>query len=116
MIVILKSNINQASPEYLEVMEFLKAKPGIRTRVHKEVGALQTLIEIYLIGNTSALDKTEIESLPGVERVVRISEEYRIRQPQRVRRAVRSRHTGACGAHHACAQRTRASMHTHGRV
>ncbi len=78
MIVILKSDISQASPQYLEVMEFLKAKPGIRTRVHKEVGALQTLIEIYLIGNTSTLDKTEIESLPGVERVVRISEEYRI--------------------------------------
>ncbi|MEE8634788.1 MAG: hypothetical protein V3T12_02130, partial [Acidiferrobacterales bacterium] len=35
-------------------------------------------IEVYLIGNTAALDKGEIEALPGVERVVRISEEYRI--------------------------------------
>ena len=78
MIVILKSDVTEASSQYREVTEFLKAKPGIRTRVHKEVGALQTLIEIYLIGNTSALDKTEIESLPGVERVVRVSEEYRI--------------------------------------
>ncbi|MDH5512258.1 MAG: 3-deoxy-7-phosphoheptulonate synthase, partial [Gammaproteobacteria bacterium] len=37
-----------------------------------------TLTETYLIGDTMSLDKAEIESLPGVERVVRISEEYRI--------------------------------------
>ncbi|MDX1489343.1 MAG: hypothetical protein R3268_14130 [Acidiferrobacterales bacterium] len=78
MIVILKSDVNDSSPEYQDIMAFLKTRPGITPRVHKEVGALQTLIEIYLIGNTSALDKTEIESLPGVERVVRVSEEYRI--------------------------------------
>jgi 3-deoxy-7-phosphoheptulonate synthase len=78
MIVILKSDVNEGSAEYQEITAFLKTRPGITTRVHKEVGALQTLIEIYLIGNTSALDKTEIESLPGVERVVRVSEEYRI--------------------------------------
>lgn len=78
MIVILKSDVNEASPRYRQVLEFLKAKPNVLTRVHKEVGALQTLIEIYLIGDTAALDKAEIESLEGVERVVRVSEEYRI--------------------------------------
>jgi 3-deoxy-7-phosphoheptulonate synthase len=78
MIVILKSDIDERSPEFRQVLEFLRAKPKISTRVHKEIGALQTLIEIYLIGDTAALDKTEIESLAGVERVVRISEEYRI--------------------------------------
>lgn len=78
MIVILQSNIAQGSPEYRQIIDFLNAKPNVTTRVHREVGASQTLTEIYLIGDTSGLDKAEIESLAGVERVVRISEEYRI--------------------------------------
>lgn len=78
MIVILQSDITQSSPEFRQVVDFLNTKPDITTRVHQEVGTRQTLTEIYLIGDTSGLDKTEIESLPGVERVVRVSEEYRI--------------------------------------
>ena len=72
MIVILQSNIVQGSPEYRQIVDFLNGKPNITTRVHREVGASQTLTEIYLIGDTLGLDKTEIESLAGVERVVRI--------------------------------------------
>ena len=78
MIVILKSDIGDNSPEYRQVLDYLAHKPNIKTRVHQEVGAKQTLTEIYLIGDTASLDKTEIESLAGVDRVVRISEEYRI--------------------------------------
>ncbi len=78
MIVILKSDVGANSAEFRQVMEFLTAKPNITTRLHQEVGAQQTLTEIYLIGDTAALDKAEIESLPSVERVVRVSEEYRI--------------------------------------
>ena len=78
MIVILKSDIGDKSPEYRQVLDYLAHKPNIKTRVHQEVGAKQTLTEIYLIGDTAALDKTEIESLAGVDRVVRVSEEYRI--------------------------------------
>ena len=78
MIVILRSNIDEGSRGFQQVMDYLSERPGIKTRLHREVGALQTLIEIYLIGDTKALDKEEIESLAGVERVVRVSEEYRI--------------------------------------
>ncbi|HUW98983.1 MAG TPA: hypothetical protein VMV40_09120 [Acidiferrobacter sp.] len=78
MIVVLKSHVTKASPEFRELMEYLTQKPGITTRIHEEVGALVTLTEIYLIGDTSGLDKVEFETLPGVERVVRIEEEYRI--------------------------------------
>jgi len=78
MIVILKSDTGDSSPEYRQIMEFLANKPNITTRVHHEVGTLQTVTEIYLIGDTASLDKAEIESLPGVDRVVRVSEEYRI--------------------------------------
>lgn len=78
MIIILHPAITQEGAEYRELMAFLANKPGITTRVHQEIGAQQTLTEVYLIGDTASLDKAEIETLPGVERVVRISEEYRI--------------------------------------
>ena len=78
MIVILKADLTEKMPEYQQVLDYLAHKPNIKTRVHQEIGTLQTLTEIYLIGDTASLDKTEIESLAGVDRVVRISEEYRI--------------------------------------
>ena len=78
MIVILKPNITSEHDEFRQVVEYLAHKPNIRTRVHQEVGTQQTLTEIYLIGDTASLDKTEVESLAGVDRVVRVSEEYRI--------------------------------------
>ncbi|MBI3897962.1 MAG: 3-deoxy-7-phosphoheptulonate synthase [Gammaproteobacteria bacterium] len=78
MILILKSETDTRSPEYQQILDYLANKPGIKTRVHQEIGRLQTLTEIYLIGDTASLDKTEIESLAGVERVVRVSQEYRI--------------------------------------
>ncbi|MHB8253898.1 MAG: 3-deoxy-7-phosphoheptulonate synthase [Acidiferrobacter sp.] len=78
MIVVLKSHVTKASPAFRELMEFLNQKPGISVRVHEEVGALMTLTEVYLIGDTSGFDMAEIETLPGVERVVRIEEEYRV--------------------------------------
>ena len=78
MIVILKADLTEKTPEYRQVLDYLTHKPNIKTRVHQEIGTLQTLTEIYLIGDTASLDKTEIESLPGVDRVVRVSEEYRI--------------------------------------
>ncbi len=78
MIVILKADLTEKTPEYRQILDYLAHKPNIRTRVHQEIGAQQTLTEIYLIGDTASLDKAEIESLPGVDRVVRVSEEYRI--------------------------------------
>jgi 3-deoxy-7-phosphoheptulonate synthase len=78
MIVILKADVNEQSPEFRQILDYLANKPNIRTRLHQEIGSIRTLTEIYLIGDTMSLDRAEIESLPGVERVVRISEEYRI--------------------------------------
>ena len=78
MIVILRPGTKEDSVDFRQVVEYLENKPNISLRVHREVGALRTLIEIYLIGDTAGLDKLEIESLSGVERVVRILDEYRI--------------------------------------
>ncbi|MDH3899729.1 MAG: 3-deoxy-7-phosphoheptulonate synthase, partial [Gammaproteobacteria bacterium] len=46
--------------------------------IHDEIGAQQTLTEVYLVGDTATLQIEDMESLPCVERVVRVSEEYRI--------------------------------------
>jgi len=78
MIIILQPHATPQSVEYRQLMDYLTNRPNIQTRVHQEVGALQTLTEIYLIGDTASLDQAEIEHQPGVERVVRVSEDYRI--------------------------------------
>jgi 3-deoxy-7-phosphoheptulonate synthase len=78
MIVILKSGLDENSPECRPLFEFLANRPNIKTRVHREVGAQHTVTEVYLIGDTASLDKGEVETLSGVERVVRVSEEYRV--------------------------------------
>ena len=78
MILILNSNIGDQSPEYRQLLAHLATLQGIQTRVHIERGNEKTLTEIYLIGNTKPLDIEDMQSLPCVERVVRVSEEYRI--------------------------------------
>ncbi|CAH1385749.1 3-deoxy-7-phosphoheptulonate synthase [Candidatus Nitrotoga sp. M5] len=78
MILILSSDTNQQSEEYQQLIAHLTKLEGVKMRVHVERGAEQVLTEIYLIGNTKPLDIKEIQGLPCVERVVRVSEEYRI--------------------------------------
>ncbi|MCB1920424.1 MAG: 3-deoxy-7-phosphoheptulonate synthase [Candidatus Competibacteraceae bacterium] len=78
MIIILEPSITDHSEEYQQTFNYLSQLPGIATRVHKIQGAQQTLTEIYLIGDTKSLSADDIHALPGVERVIRISEEYRI--------------------------------------
>jgi len=78
MILILEPNTDKTGPEYRQLMNYLENLPAIQARVHQETGTQQTLTEIYLVGNTSSLNIDDMNSLPCVERVVRISEEYRI--------------------------------------
>ncbi|HEY4696598.1 MAG: 3-deoxy-7-phosphoheptulonate synthase [Gallionellales bacterium RIFCSPHIGHO2_02_FULL_57_16] len=78
MILILSSNAGEQSREYQQLLAHLATLPGIQTRVHVERGSEKSLTEIYLIGNTQALDIEDMQSLPCVERAVRVSEEYRI--------------------------------------
>lgn len=78
MIIILHPDANKNDQEYQRLLDYLSGLPNIACRTHEEVGARQTLTEIYLIGDTSSLDEKEIAGLECVERVVRISREYRI--------------------------------------
>ncbi len=78
MIIILKPDLKKQDPEYRALEAYLAGLPNIQTRVHEVRGAQQTLTEIYLIGDTAQVPRENIEALAGVDRVVRISEEYRI--------------------------------------
>ena len=78
MIVILRPDSPVSTAEGKAVMDYLSAKPGITPHSHSITGAGRTLTEIYVVGDTVGLDQAEIESLPGVEKVVRVSREYRV--------------------------------------
>ncbi|CAN5393038.1 3-deoxy-7-phosphoheptulonate synthase [soil metagenome] len=78
MILILKSHVKPETAEFQRLEKHLARLQNIERRIHREQGAEQTLTEIYLIGNTAALPIEEMKSLPGVDHVVRVSEEYRI--------------------------------------
>ena len=78
MILILKPHIDSETREYKRLESHLKNLQNIEFRVHKVQGAQQTLTEIYLIGSTAALSLDEMRSFPGVDHVVRVSEEYRV--------------------------------------
>ena len=78
MILILTPNIEAESNSYKQLLNHLERLPNVQFRVHREQGAEQSLTEIYLIGNTLSISVDDMKSLPGVERVVRVSEEYRV--------------------------------------
>ncbi len=78
MIVILHPNTDEESAEYRDAMSFLQQLPNISLQHHIVQGKEQKLSEIYLLGDTHKVNQSEVEGLDCVERVVRISEEYRI--------------------------------------
>jgi 3-deoxy-7-phosphoheptulonate synthase len=78
MILILSDNVEPTSSEYRQLLDYLGNLPNVQYRVHMEKGTQQLLTEIYLIGDTASLSAEQMAALPGVERVVRVSQEYRV--------------------------------------
>lgn len=78
MILILKPHVHADTREYKQLESHLARLNNIEPRFHRVQGVEQTLTEVYLIGNTAALSLEEMRSLPGVDHVVRVSEEYRV--------------------------------------
>ena len=78
MILILEPDIDKSGMKYRTLTDYLTNLPGIQARAHEERGTQQVLTEIYLVGDTASLSIEDMESLPGVERVVRVSQEFRI--------------------------------------
>jgi len=78
MLVILHANTEETAEDFKSMWSHLEGLPEIRLQKHKVQGRGQHLTEIYLIGNTTKINLEEIESLPAVERAVRISHDFRI--------------------------------------
>ena len=78
MILLLHPNTDKNSDEYKSLLDKLGQLDDIQARIHDVEGVEQLLTEVYLLGNTSALLIEEMQDYPCVERVIRISDEYRI--------------------------------------
>ena len=78
MILILSDHTDPQNPEYLQLMQSLARLPNIKTRIHRIQGTERSVTEVYLLGDTKALAIEDMKSLPCVERVIRVSEEYRV--------------------------------------
>lgn len=78
MIVLVDEATAKSAAAEKELLDALKRLPGIEVRVHRVKGAEKTVTELYLIGDTHRLALEDVATLPGVERVVRVSEEYRV--------------------------------------
>lgn len=78
MILVLEPGALPESADYRMLIAQLERLPKVEFRVHREVGSEVTLTEIYLIGDTGALTVEQMQVLPGVAKVVRVSEAYRV--------------------------------------
>ena len=78
MILILSPDTRTDSEEFRQLEVYLDRIPNVRHRIHQETGEQQLLTEVYLIGDTASVSVDDISNLPAVERVVRVSEEYRV--------------------------------------
>ena len=55
MILILQTDTDKSGEDYRQLMDYLSNLNNIQSRVHNEKGILQTLTEIYLVGDTASL-------------------------------------------------------------
>jgi len=78
MLVILRPNTDENSKQFKKTWNYLNNLPDVQLKIHHVLGEQQKLTEIYLIGDTSRIDREPILALPAVERVIKISEGYRI--------------------------------------
>jgi 3-deoxy-7-phosphoheptulonate synthase len=78
MILILKPEVSETSPEIQTILNAISTYGGVTARLHVERGQSRSLIEVHLIGNTAAVPTEQMELLPGVQQAVRVSDRYRL--------------------------------------
>ena len=78
MLAILHPDTAENSEDYRKTIQFLEGLEDIKLQTHVVQGKQRKLTEIYLVGNTAKLEIEDISILPVVEKVVRISHEFRI--------------------------------------
>ena len=71
MILILHSNTDKKSKEFKETWNYLNDLPDSQLKKHIVIGKHQKLTEIYLVDNTSKIDRKLLKALPAVERVMK---------------------------------------------
>lgn len=77
MIIILHPSIDNQSLAYKTTWQFLSSIPNITLKTHTVNGDKECITEIYVIGDTSSVSKTHIEALPGVAKVIKLSNDYK---------------------------------------
>ncbi len=77
MIIILQHDIDPNGPEVSQILSYIAQFPEVKTRLSGIRGASRVVSEIYLIGPTHNIPQDVIQSMPGVEKVIRVSSKYR---------------------------------------
>ena len=78
MIIIMQPDIGPDSPKVRQIIEYIKNYQGVTTQTHAVSGTSRQLVEIYLLGPTETVPIEDLKAMPGVERVARVSERYRL--------------------------------------
>jgi 3-deoxy-7-phosphoheptulonate synthase len=77
MIIVMKADLPEDSPDLKRVITLAESYPEIRTQVHRIQGTTRSLTEVYLLGSTHALPSSPFEEFECVEKVVRITQKFR---------------------------------------
>jgi 3-deoxy-7-phosphoheptulonate synthase len=77
MIVVMRADTAEDSPDLRRVIALAESFPGITTQVHRIQGAARSLTEVYLLGPTGVVPQAPFEEFECVEQVVRITQKFR---------------------------------------
>ncbi len=77
MIIILKPEVSTESHEFEQLKSYLEQFEGVKIHVAEYQGMTRKVIEVHLIGDTQKIPLEVVQSLPGVERAIRVSSKYR---------------------------------------
>lgn len=78
MIIILKHQIADPSPEMDQLQAVAARYPEVALSLHNVPGSIQTISEVYVFGPTRQVPLEAFSELPFVEKVFRVSSTYRI--------------------------------------
>ena len=77
MIIVMKANLPEDSPQLRQVMALAESYPGVRTEVRRIQGATRSVTEVYLLGPTGVVPQAPFEEFESVEKVVRVTQSFR---------------------------------------
>jgi len=78
MIIIMEPHVTQESSEFKSLLKYLERFPHLKIKVMESKGVTRNVLEIHLIGEDYMVSQEEIESLPGVEKAIKVTTKYRL--------------------------------------